>query len=522
MTIATTQRNWKEKFFDSSITTKIMVMVMTTITGVLLLSFASFLIYDVYFNTRQAIINEVELVARSLSKRAAPVMLFEDQQEGNRVVEEANIKESVILACLYTNRETLLSEYRKTDGEYQGCPPMAPSEVGIIAGWSTIALHNYVRSPNGETVASLYIVSDKRQMTYKLIYTSLWALIFLAIAILFSYKVITKFTFVITTPLLNLSNTAKAVSLHDYSARAQKMYNDECGVLTDAFNEMMQKVEDHKMTLNQIVNKRTKDLRHTVKKLEFTNEELEKANRLKQIWIQNMGHEIRTPIHQVLQFSHFGIEESADESIKREELGAYFSRIQLSANRLCTLIEDLLDFGKLQSGKIKLSPALNDLKETVSNVVEELYGMASAKEITINVHTEEPSLQSVFDKNRLSQVLINLIANAIKFSPEKGVIDITLERIELDQEVAVQVSVKDQGIGIPEGEEESIFDTFTQSSKTYDGSGGTGLGLSISREIVLLHDGEIKANNNPEGENGATFTFTIPMKKSIEDSHVSS
>ncbi len=507
------------KFYNGSITHKIMWMVMSIIVSIFILSFLSFLTYDVYFNTRQAIRNEVDLVARAVSKRAAPVMLFEDEFEGNKVISEASIKDSIILACLYTNRNTLLSQYRQETDQESYCPPIAPEKMGIISTLRTIAIHKAVTSPNGEKVASVYIVSDMRQILEKLYETSLGAILFLAIASLVAYELATKVTTIITTPILNLAQTAKSVSRNNYSARATKMYDDECGLLTDTFNSMMQKVEHHKEMLNQIVNKRTKDLRHTVKKLESSNEELEKASRLKQLWIQNMGHEIRTPIHQVLQFSTFGMKEYADKDVPREDIGNYFSRIHTSANRLCKLIEGLLDFGKLQSGKINIDPNINDIRETVLTVAEEIDGMAADKNIRINICEADFNTNIVFDNNRISQVLINLLVNAIKFSPKDGLIEVIFDKAKMGHKDVIKVSVKDYGIGIPEGEENDIFDTFTQSSKTYDGSGGTGLGLSISKEIILLHQGTIYAKNNGKNIEGATFTFTLPFTETIEGNH---
>lgn len=486
---------------------------MVTIISILLLSFVSFLFYDVYYNTRKIIRDEITLVARVISKRAAPVMLFEDEMEGLNVISEASVKNSVILACLYTSRKTLLSQYKDEEAtQITQCPALAPKEEGVISEMSTIAIHKPVYSPNGDRVASIYIVSDMRQVLAKLYNTSLGALLFLLIAIWLSYVLVIKLTTFITTPITNLAKTAKSVSRNNYSARATKMYDDECGLLTDTFNDMMQKVENHKTLLNQIVNKKTKDLRQTVEKLKKANTELEKANNLKQIWIQNMGHEIRTPIHQVLQFSEFGVSEYEDKDVSRKELGDYFERIKISANRLCKLIEDLLDFGKLQSGKINIIPEKNDLKPVIEEVVEELRSLADEKKITLSISEIEVPTESVFDSNRISQVLINLIVNAIKFSPEGEIIEIKVDQQKRGKKQFMRISVIDHGIGIPDGEEEDIFDTFRQSSKTFDGSGGTGLGLSISKEIVLIHGGNIHAKNNGKDIPGAAFIFTLPYK----------
>ena len=474
-----------------------MVMVMTIILVILSLQFFSFLVYGVYFSTRQAIVSEIDLVARGISKRLIPVMLFEDDKQGREILSDAGVKDSIVAACLYNNKGNLFADFYQTSKKTSAhCPTSPPSFMGFSYTLRSITLHQEINAAAGNKVASLYIVSDTRQMEDKLVGTSIWALLFLMVAFVLSYVAVRKANHIITTPILSLAKVAETVGRNDYNVRAKKYYNDESGMLADAFNTMIGQVEV------------------TVAELEKTNQDLKHATQLKDIWISNIGHEIRTPIHGVLQISGIGMWECGKEQPDISSLIHYFSRIKQSANRLCKLIEGLLDFQKMKAGKTILIVETADISLLIGQLIDELHPAISAKDIHIQLHPPECSPVFTFDTNGIGHVITNIVSNAVKFSPIGGTIEVSITSAPVDDDTpdGVAISVKDSGVGIPEGEEDIIFDTFTQSSKTYTGAGGTGLGLSIAREMVQLHHGRILARNN-KGEEGATFIFILPRQQ---------
>ena len=228
----------------------------------------------------------------------------------------------------------------------------------------------------------------------------------------------------------------------------------------------------------------------------------EEASAAKSEFLANMSHELRTPLHGILSFTTFGLKKA--ETASREDLKRYFDKIERSGKTLLALITDLLDLSKLESGRMTYDFARHDLRTLVGTVADEFSSMAALRHIEIRPVSPDEPCSLVVDATKIIQVLRNLLGNAMKFSPEGGVIEVFVER---DESIA-RIRVCDQGVGIPPSELEAIFDKFIQSSKTRTGAGGTGLGLAICREYIAGHQGRVWAENRPEG--GAMFTFEIP------------
>jgi PAS domain S-box-containing protein len=264
----------------------------------------------------------------------------------------------------------------------------------------------------------------------------------------------------------------------------------------------------HRDHLQEMVESRTADLLRA-------KDAAERANLAKSEFLANMSHELRTPLHAILSFAHLGDARAATLSPPR--LREYFLRIAAAGDRLLSLVDDLLDLAKLESGRAEFRPEPVDLAEQAREVLTELESLALAK--SLHVHVESTASDSVAwaDRHHMAQVLRNLLGNAIKFSPPSGTIRIVLSDARVsagpanESADALALEVSDQGMGIPEGELERIFDKFAQSSRTRTGAGGTGLGLAICRDILDRHHGSIRARNNLEG--GATLSVVLPRNK---------
>ncbi|MEE8452282.1 MAG: HAMP domain-containing sensor histidine kinase [Thermoguttaceae bacterium] len=252
-------------------------------------------------------------------------------------------------------------------------------------------------------------------------------------------------------------------------------------------------LEEHDQRLRQ-------QEKHTA--LEALCEATEAADQAKTLFLANMSHELRTPLHGMLSFATFGIKKIKTAS--RESLLRYFTKIDESGKMLLTLLNDLLDLSKLESGKMTFEFVRLDMGILIESIADEFSSLTALRKLAIEVQLPEIGIPIIGDQIRLMQVIRNLLSNAVKFSPDEGTIRIVLQR----QADGIQLSVHDQGIGIPEDELEEIFDKFIQSSKTSTEAGGTGLGLSICMEIVEAHKGRIWAENNPGG--GAAIHCRIP------------
>lgn len=239
------------------------------------------------------------------------------------------------------------------------------------------------------------------------------------------------------------------------------------------------------------------------RELSFAMEDAEAANKAKSIFLRNMSHEFRTPLHSIMSFSSIGIKKL--DSIPKEMLKQYLTDIKDSGNNLLNLVNDLLDLSKLEADSTSYDYQLIDIEEVISRCVCEQSTLADEKHIEFKTCSPEEPVIAVMDRDKIAQVIRNLISNALKFAPEKGLVEIMVSR---DSTGHVRVTVRDQGPGIPHDEVDSIFDAFVQSSITQSNAGGTGLGLPICKEIIERgHNGHIFVESDVN--TGSCFIFTI-------------
>src|SRR5215204_5195321 len=266
------------------------------------------------------------------------------------------------------------------------------------------------------------------------------------------------------------------------------------------------------------VNNQTIKLNQNIKELRKANEQLKVHDKLQKEFINITAHELRTPIQSIMGYA---------EMIKSfpEKTSTYVQPIERNAQRLYKLIQDILDITKIESGNLALTKTHFDLQEKINNVIKDL---TTAKKIDgINqkiqfVFHPNDSVKVFADKERIYQVISNLIRNAAKFTKgDEAKIEIILEKIKKDKKELISVKIRDNGTGIDPEILPRLFSKFTTKSEF----GGTGLGLYISKKIIEAHDGTIRGynnnnnnnnhnNNNPDGEKkGSTFEFILPLYK---------
>jgi signal transduction histidine kinase len=232
--------------------------------------------------------------------------------------------------------------------------------------------------------------------------------------------------------------------------------------------------------------------------------------KLKSDFVALVSHELRTPLV-VIQHSLTILTNELNEKLNSEQ-GQIFNNAQNNILRLRNLINDLLDIASIEAGKLKLKLELLDINEIAQSAVEFLGKWAKAKNITLEAQTLPSSIKLMLDKDRIIQVITNLVGNAIKFTPEGGKISVVLSERTPDEKFkyeAVEVSIIDNGPGIEKKDFERIFNKFEQTSLTKPG--GTGLGLTIAKEIVLLHKGNIWVES--ELGRGSKFSFLLPKNR---------
>jgi signal transduction histidine kinase len=240
------------------------------------------------------------------------------------------------------------------------------------------------------------------------------------------------------------------------------------------------------------------------REIEEKGRELELASKHKSQFLANMSHELRTPMNAILGYTELILDNIYGEA--PEKVRAVLERVQSNGRHLLGLINDVLDLSKIEAGQLTLS--LNDysLKDVVQSVFSAVESLATAKKLALKVEAPAVLPPGHGDEHRITQVLLNLVGNAIKFT-ETGEVAINASA----QNGAFTVAVRDTGPGIAKADQTKIFEEFQQADNSSTrNKGGTGLGLAISKRIVEMHGGRIWVESM-EGQ-GSTFSFTLPVK----------
>ena len=345
----------------------------------------------------------------------------------------------------------------------------------------------YIGEINGENIMSVTVVPDgsteeffsfrlvtsmenvDRQILVAIIGTSL-----IGIAIIF-FVVVSGSYFInsIVNPVGQISETAKKIAEGDFNAKIEKKTDDEIGELCETINYMA--------------------------------DELGATERMKNDFISSVSHELRTPLTAIKGWAEMLEDSSKDRSIDSKTLERGMGVIIGETERLSVMVEELLDFSRLQSGRMVLQPMKLDIIAELSEAVLTFEQRAIREKKALIYDENDDIIPVMGDKNRLRQVFVNIIDNALKYSDEGGSVTISAIRLENG---FVDIVVKDTGIGIPADQLEKVKTKFFKGNATRRGSG---IGLAVADEIIRMHGGEILLDS-VEGE-GTTVTIRLPIDK---------
>ncbi|GIK85197.1 MAG: hypothetical protein BroJett026_06780 [Betaproteobacteria bacterium] len=233
--------------------------------------------------------------------------------------------------------------------------------------------------------------------------------------------------------------------------------------------------------------------------------QLEVANQHKSEFLANMSHELRTPLNAIIGFSEVLLERMFGELNDKQE--DYLRDILSSGRHLLALINDILDLAKVEAGRMELEPSRFHVPGAIDNAMTLVRERAQRHGICLGREIDAAVDEIVADERKFKQILLNLLTNAVKFTPDGGRVDVVARR----DGAVLEVAVRDTGIGIAEADQQAVFEEFRQVGRNYTNKQeGTGLGLSLTRRFVELHGGTIRLESAPG--RGSTFTFTIPWR----------
>lgn len=318
----------------------------------------------------------------------------------------------------------------------------------------------------------------------------------------------------IIQPIFTLLNHLKNVETGNLGELITNIEGNEIGDVQKGFNSMSQSLLANRKHLNQKIKTATLELMNAITDLEYKNRELgiardiaQNADRVKSQFLANMSHEIRTPINGIIGFINLLSQTGLTMDQKR-----YADIISQSTRDLSVIVNEVLDFSKMESGKIEIFERPFDLFELLETTRNSLFASTLDKNVDLylTIFSDTPRTL-IGDKMRLKQILINLIGNAIKFT-DQGIVTITvfMEDESADQ-IMIKFSIEDSGIGISDDDQKNLFKAFSQiESDTNRRFSGTGLGLVISKNLAHLMGGDIQLKS--QIGSGSLFTLTLPFK----------
>ncbi|HDK0051404.1 TPA: two-component sensor histidine kinase BarA [Escherichia coli] len=361
----------------------------------------------------------------------------------------------------------------------------------------------------GYIALELDLKSVRLQQYKEIFISSVMMLFCIGIALIFGWRLMRD----VTGPIRNMVNTVDRIRRGQLDSRVEGFMLGELDMLKNGINSMAMSLAAYHEEMQHNIDQATSDLRETLEQMEIQNVELDlakkraqEAARIKSEFLANMSHELRTPLNGVIGFTRLTLKTELTPT-QRDHLNT----IERSANNLLAIINDVLDFSKLEAGKLILESIPFPLRSTLDEVVTLLAHSSHDKglELTLNIKSDVPD-NVIGDPLRLQQIITNLVGNAIKFT-ENGNIDILVEKRALSNtKVQIEVQIRDTGIGIPERDQSRLFQAFRQADASISRRhGGTGLGLVITQKLVNEMGGDISFHSQPN--RGSTFWFHINL-----------
>lgn len=490
-----------------------LTLIIMSISGIsVFLTTIAILVIGVY-NTRNNIVDELDGLASIAGKSNIGAVSFDEYKNVKDNLNSFSGKQSIVQVCLYDYKSIIGEEINLEVGHYvnnyvktiKECPRDF-SELTIISS-DNIKLMRSIRKDD-DIVGFLYIEStldDVKRYIIKQIFIALS----IGIAGLFlSYFLAVSLQKAISNPILVLTETARKVSLHkDYTIRAKlkgninQSANNELVILTESFNEMLSEIDA-----------RNVQLRKQYSELEKARDDAESANRAKSHFLANISHELRTPLNAIIGFSSILMNQLFGP-LGDEKYLEYAKDINESGTHLLEIINDILDLSKAEAGKLILSYEEVHVGKAINKCVTIITDRANKGKVTISVDVPRMLPALLIDRLRFIQVILNVISNAVKFTPEGGNVHISVKNQQNDFETSeFIISIKDTGIGMSKDDIESAFQRFGQVdsglNRKYE---GTGLGLPLTKKLMELHHGKIEIESEiGKGTNVVLYFPEVP------------
>lgn len=462
---------------------------MQTTAVAMLLSAAALFFYELS-STRQAWIADLRTQAALIAGASAAALEFDDPKAARANLGLLKSQPRIVRAAMYDAADNLFATY--------GGPGVAiedrrvtgnnPFEISFSGPILEVA---YPIEREGEHLGMLYLTARHDIWTRMLVFAAiLLALGILSLAV--SFHFFARLQRRIAAPLENITQVAQEVTAsHNWALRAPDTHYRDVALLVAAFNSLLSECQT-----------RTSDIEQEVESRRRVEQELRKADHLKDVFLATLAHELRNPLAPMSS----AVALLQMDKVPAETRAKAVVVLERQLNHMVRLINDLLDASRVATGKLSLDRQLMDINDLVATAVEGMQPMAEQQGVTMRLHLPEETFHVNGDAVRLTQVFSNLLNNACRYTPSGGQVDVY---VGSDGE-SVLVTVQDTGIGVAPEMQARIFELFEQADKSLErGNVGLGVGLTLSRQIVELHEGQVTMTSDGPGK-GSSFVVRLP------------